>query len=276
MGSFERKASTWEGVLDSDLALHWQVPRVELYASVGSTSDVARQLAEEGAPAGTVVLADEQRAGRGRGARQWASPAGLGLWVSVIGRGHDSTDIGMLPLRIGLAIACALDPWSPEPIGLKWPNDLILRGRKLGGILCEAAWDGHRLQHVIVGFGLNLLQTADEFPEEIRESAISLRAALGRPVSRFEIAGRVIAAVRPLLSGGLPEPSPDLMEALSARDVLAHRRVEVTEPETGRLVLCGLAMGIDASGALLLDGGDCMHVVRTGTVRPLTGPETLT
>src|SRR3954468_708598 len=117
-----------------------KVPRVEVLETTTSTLDVAHRLAAEGAPAGTLILADEQTAGRGRDGKSWQSLPGAGLWLTLIERPEDSSGRGVLSLRIGLAAAEPLDRFAAEPIRLKWPNDLFVDGEKLAGILVEARW----------------------------------------------------------------------------------------------------------------------------------------
>ena len=119
--------------------------------------DVAHALAEQGAPAGTLVLADEQTAGRGRQGRRWHSPAGAGIWLGVILRPAVAAPGGVLPIRAGLALEAALRETAPGLAPrLKWPNDLLLGGAKAAGILCEARWQGDRLGWVVVGIGVNV------------------------------------------------------------------------------------------------------------------------
>ncbi len=266
--SLEVPAESWEGCGASDLASYWGLPAVRLYSAVGSTSDVARRLAQGGAPGGTLVIADEQRAGRGRGSRSWSSPAGVGLWCSFVLRDLTVDSIGLLPIRVALATAAALDPWAGAPIRVKWPNDLLIDGRKLGGILCEASWDGHRLEHMIVGIGLNLLQAPEDFPESIRPLATSLRASSGEPVSRFQVGGALVAALRPMLDSapGTDLDEGEIVAAFADRDALAGRRVEIHESETGRVLARGRASGIGDDGSLLVESGGEVTRARSGTV----------
>src|SRR5688572_27808146 len=114
------QAESWEGCTAAELATHWALPQVKLFQSVTSTNDVARRLAAGGAPSGTLVLADEQRAGRGRGSRSWASPAGLGFWGSIIIRGISADALGTLPLRVALAVARGLNSFAADGIRIKW------------------------------------------------------------------------------------------------------------------------------------------------------------
>jgi BirA family biotin operon repressor/biotin-[acetyl-CoA-carboxylase] ligase len=163
------------------------------YPVATSTNDLAARLADRGSPDGTVVIADEQTAGRGRGGHTWFSPAASGLYVSIIVRGTPSSADADWPrwltLAAGVAIAEGLHAASGLPVSIKWPNDLVMapagtvRGsRKLGGILAEARTDAGRLTHVVVGFGINVGRAA--FPPEISARATSLEDELGRDVDR--------------------------------------------------------------------------------------------
>ena len=268
-GMHELAAENWEGCSPADLAHYWRLPAVHLFTRVGSTNDVARRLAQSGVAAGTLVIAEEQVTGRGRGAHSWSSPPGVGLWCSLILRDVPSGAIGMLPIRVALAAAEALEPWTSDSIRVKWPNDLLLGGRKLAGILCEAFWDGHALEHIVVGFGLNVVQGREDFPEHLRGTATSLRMFTDGAVSRFAVASAVVAELRTLVFEPWPAPS-DVVAAFSRRDALLGHDVEVREPETERVLLRGIASGIDEEGALLVRRADgSMLTVRAGTVRSL-------
>src|SRR5580700_11076548 len=139
------------------LAVRLGVPLVVVYDEVDSTMDDAHRLAQDGAVAGTVVVASRQRAGRGRLGRPWASRTGSGVWVTVIERPRDPTILDILSVRLGLRVAEALDRFAAAPVRVKWPNDLYLAsGGKVGGILCEARWHGSDLAWVAIGLGVNL------------------------------------------------------------------------------------------------------------------------
>jgi BirA family biotin operon repressor/biotin-[acetyl-CoA-carboxylase] ligase len=152
----------WDGFDAAALAALTGAPRLELHERVTSTQDVVHALAARGEPAGTCVLAEEQTAGRGRAGRRWVSPPGRGLWLSVLLRPAAAIAGGVVALRAGLATAAALREAAPElATRLKWPNDVILDGRKAGGILCEARWSGEAVGWVAVGVGLNVLGPVD-------------------------------------------------------------------------------------------------------------------
>jgi BirA family transcriptional regulator, biotin operon repressor / biotin---[acetyl-CoA-carboxylase] ligase len=267
-------AERWEGRTGAELAALWALPEVRVHARVGSTSDVARALAERGAPAGTLVLADEQTAGRGRAGRGWSSLAGLGLWLSAVLRPAALPHPGALPLLLGLRIAQALDRWAaPAAVRIKWPNDLLLSGRKVAGLLCEGVWSGAAPAFVVAGIGVNVLHREADFPPELRGRATSLGLAAGCAVPRLEVATAVAASVRSLLGAEVSLSAADL-DRLRARDYLRGRAVAVCDPSTGAVLAEGLADGIAADGSLRVRGADgAVAAVQAGTVRLPTREE---
>lgn len=224
------------------------------YARVSSTQDLVHALGEQGAPSGSGVLATEQVGGRGSRGRSWASPPG-GLWLSVLVRPPSEAAAAVLSLRVGLAVAEVVEALLPGlAVRLKWPNDLMLADRKLGGILCEARWQGGALAWVAVGLGLNV---RNELPDEVRARAIALVevAPLATPehlaAGLREAIGRVGQADGPL--------TPDERARYVARDWLQGRRL------AGPVV--GTADGVAADGALLVqDAGGAVTTVRSGTI----------
>jgi BirA family biotin operon repressor/biotin-[acetyl-CoA-carboxylase] ligase len=143
---------TLDGVPAAELARRWGVPQCGLFRELGSTLDAVHEVAAQGAPAGTVVLAEAQTAGRGRDGRTWQSPAG-GVWLGVLLR-PARAELGVMSVRVGLAVADAVDTLLGRPeTRLKWPNDVLLGERKLAGILCEGRWQGATVQWLAVGVG---------------------------------------------------------------------------------------------------------------------------
>ena len=255
--------SSWEGATAEELATAWRVPAVLLYETVDSTNDVAREWAENGAADGSVVIAEAQSSGRGRVGRGWSSAPGLGLWMSVIHQPVVESDT--LPLRVAVAVADALDAQLPRPqVMIKWPNDLLIEGKKTGGILCEAAWAGQELISVVVGIGLNLLHSEHDFPEEVRDAATSLRLTAGESVSRFAVAGAILAGLQRAARSSL---QGQLHEQLTERDFLQGKSIDVLEPESGRRLVSGRARGISEEGALLVQSAGEVREVRSGTIR---------
>jgi BirA family biotin operon repressor/biotin-[acetyl-CoA-carboxylase] ligase len=210
-------------------------PRVH-HRLTDSTNQRAKELAGAGAPHGTVVTAAEQTAGRGRQGRTWVAPAGAAVLMSVVVRDLEAATL--LPLAAALAVCDAAESCAPVRCAIKWPNDVWIERRKLAGILVEgrpaAGW-------AVVGIGLNVSTAAEEFPDELRETATSLRAAGGHaPVEP------VLDALLPALDRRLRAAPADILAAWRERDALLGERIGWGEGH-------GVAAGIADSGSLLVD-----------------------
>jgi BirA family biotin operon repressor/biotin-[acetyl-CoA-carboxylase] ligase len=213
-----------------------------------STIDMARQWLKEGAPNGAVVIAGRQTAGRGRMGRTWASPAG-GLWLTVILRPRwDVAAAGLLGLAAGLAAAEAVEKETGAPIQLRWPNDLLLEGRKVGGVLVETELEGRVIAVALVSIGVNVNFRRSDLPEEVRQSAETLLEATGREQSLARLAARFLETLESGL-GTLTDDSQALQVLWRARDALRGRQVRV---EAAGKMLRGRAAGVDRQGRLLL------------------------
>jgi BirA family biotin operon repressor/biotin-[acetyl-CoA-carboxylase] ligase len=218
-----------------------------------STMDSLHQLAAAGAPAGTAVVADEQTAGRGSRGRVWRSPPG-GVWLSVLGR-PATADLELVSLRAGLAVAEALDRLTPPvELRLKWPNDLMLGDRKVGGLLCEARWQGAALCWVVIGLGLNVTNPP---PFQWAETATCL-ARVAPGLTPEDLVAPLVAALRGVDAAAGPL-TPAEQRRFAERDWLVGRELEA--PAAGR------AAGLAPDGALLVGRPDGTIVpVRAGTV----------
>ncbi|MGH7476150.1 MAG: biotin--[acetyl-CoA-carboxylase] ligase [Longimicrobiales bacterium] len=254
---------SWEGRDIDAWRAAWHVPALEIHRTLGSTNDRARALAADGAAGGTTILADVQTAGRGRHGRAWVAPGGRGLLLSMVLRPASSMPhevaYGALPLRVGLAVTRAVERVAGIGPRLKWPNDVLVDGRKLAGILCETAHAAGRV-FAIAGIGLNVDQTADELPAGVLATSFRL---LGWTVQRSSLAGALIAELLLLATSPLQPLDAAELAAFAARDALRGRTVRL-EPDgaTGR------AEGVDADGALRLRQPDGRLVRRHGgTVR---------
>jgi BirA family transcriptional regulator, biotin operon repressor / biotin---[acetyl-CoA-carboxylase] ligase len=218
------------------------------FRRTGSTNTVARELAGAGAPHGTVVTADEQTAGRGRQGRTWTAPAGSALLYSAVLRPIEERH-AVLPLAVAVAVCETAEVLRPGiECQVKWPNDVHLEGRKLAGILIEARpQDGW----AVLGVGLNLTIGADEFPEELRDRAISLfgsaSAVPNAPHRRKRNSAATAAAE--MLSGRLDfwldADAEAVLGAWRARDALRGREVSWDKGS-------GVADGVDERGFLLV------------------------
>lgn len=237
----------FDGATHEELERELELARVELFETITSTLDVAHRLAADGAPAGTLIIANEQTAGRGRGGKSWASAPGAGLWLTLIERPDDTSGLDVLSLRVGLAAARALDRFAAEPIRVKWPNDLYIEYGKLAGILVEARWRESSLEWVAIGLGINVLA-----PEGVPGSAW-----LDPGTNRIDVLNELIPVVREAITRGGPLSKAE-MEEFDARD-LARGRKCVT-PAIGRVA------GITANGELLVTLADSVASFRSGSL----------
>jgi BirA family transcriptional regulator, biotin operon repressor / biotin---[acetyl-CoA-carboxylase] ligase len=227
--------------------------RVLQYERVDSTMDLIHALAESGAEAGTLVVAVEQLRGRGSRGRTWHSPPG-GLWLSALFRPPAAAGLEVLSVRVGLAVAGALDGCARTAVGLKWPNDLMIDGRKLGGVLCEARWQGGTLGWVAVGVGLNV---RNSISPELRTRAVSLVEL--EPDVRLEAVLEPVAAALTALELHPERLTPAELKHFAARSWLEGR--EIRQP------LSGIVTGLDNDGALRVRTAEGSQVsLRHGSV----------
>jgi BirA family biotin operon repressor/biotin-[acetyl-CoA-carboxylase] ligase len=243
----EDDAPRLDGATAAELRDALDLPRVELLESTSSTMDVAHRLAGSGAPAGTLVIANEQTAGRGRGGKTWQSSPGAGLWLTLIERPGDTSGLDVLSIRAGIAAAESLDRFAPEPIRLKWPNDLYLDQGKLAGILVEARWREQAVEWIAIGLGINVRR-----PENI-ESAAGLEPG----TARVDVLGELIPALRSAAAATGPLDAGEL-EEFNARDLA--RGKACTQPALGRVA------GISPTGELLVALADTVAPFRSGSL----------
>jgi BirA family biotin operon repressor/biotin-[acetyl-CoA-carboxylase] ligase len=238
--------ATYDGATGEALARALSLPRVVVFHEVASTMDVANELAGQGAAAGTLVIADAQGAGRGRAGRRWESRAGDGIWMTLIERVNDPSALDVLSLRIGIRAARALDRFSASPVRLKWPNDMFLGAGKLGGILVESRWRGTLPEWTAIGIGINV--RAVNFPGG---------AALGASVSRVEVLGELVPALRAAATarGHL---TPGELHEFATRDMGVGRRCREPIP--------GLVAGIRNDGAVLVESTTGTKALRDGSL----------
>jgi len=166
--------------------IHYQV-------TCASTQPIAHQMAQAGAPDGSVVLCEEQTSGKGRLARAWSSAQGKGIWMSVIVRPDiPPTKAPQFTLVAAVAVTRAIEEVAGVRAEIKWPNDLLINGKKCTGILTELQTDIDRVQAIILGIGVNVNQQQADFPEEIQSLATSIRMVNGQPVDRAKLVARIL------------------------------------------------------------------------------------
>jgi BirA family biotin operon repressor/biotin-[acetyl-CoA-carboxylase] ligase len=238
---------------------------LEAHEELGSTSDRAKQLADEGAEHGTVVIAETQTAGRGRRGRSWASPARRNLYFSVVLR-PDLPPARAPELTLVASIAiCEVLRQAGVEAGIKWPNDLLASGRKIAGILTELAAEMERVHWVVLGVGVNVNARREDFPEELRGEATSVLLERGQAAPRALFAAACLTSLEEWIDRHAEAGFGAVREAWRERTVTLGREVVVRAD--GREI-AGTAEDNDESGALLVRS-------RAGLERILVGDVTL-
>jgi BirA family biotin operon repressor/biotin-[acetyl-CoA-carboxylase] ligase len=240
-------SAQFDGLDAAIIARQLALPAVHVFESIGSTMDEAHRLAGEGAPGGTLVIAGEQTAGRGRGGKRWSSAPGLGLWFTLIERPNSPAGLDVLSLRLGLRAAPVLDAFADGSVTIKWPNDLYVGDLKLAGILVEARWRDARPDWVAIGVGVNVVPPA-EMPY-----ATGLRSNS----SRLDVLAALVPAVRLAAASRGPLTRRELAD-YAERDYARGRKLR--EPSTG------VAIGITDDGALIIQGAQGVSHFRGGSL----------
>jgi BirA family biotin operon repressor/biotin-[acetyl-CoA-carboxylase] ligase len=226
-----------------------KIVRVE---SCPSTNDLAKDLALSGETEGTVVISEEQTQGKGTKGRSWFSARRKGLYLSVI-LTPPSPEISLLPLVAGLAVSDAIFSSVGIRIGLKWPNDLVWEGKKLGGLLCESGYLGNRVNYVILGLGLNVSHGKDDFPEEIRQQAVSLKLITKEEPDEKALLENLWQALNHWYGQFLQGKKEGIISAFQERSALPLGS-EVTLTLDGEEI-SGIYKGINSQGGLVLERG---------------------
>ncbi|MEN8189951.1 MAG: biotin--[acetyl-CoA-carboxylase] ligase [Thermodesulfobacteriota bacterium] len=218
-----------------------------------STNELAMQLALEGAPHGHGVVADRQTRGRGRNKRPWYSDSDNGLWTSIILRPRfPISEFSRISLAAGVAVAEAIEQLIAQSVQLKWPNDIFLANKKCGGILAETSslTDGSE-PFVIVGIGINLCITSDQFPEEIRETATSLYAETSIEVDKLNLYGLIQANLLSLVDLMAHNGFGEILTRWRRRDLLLGKRMNWVTADRQRVK--GRGLGVDDSGCYIVE-----------------------
>lgn len=242
--------------------------RIEAFAQLDSTNLRAAVLADDGAAEGTVIVAEEQSAGKGRLGRRWSSPAGVNLYLSIILRPPIvPQEAVMLTFLSSLAVARTIESESGLRPTVKWPNDVLLNGGKIAGLLNEMNAETERINHVILGIGVNLNMQRDQFPPDLRYPATSLALELGRPVDRVTFCRALLCEIDRLYRDYLQSGGEAVRDGWLMYFHLAGQTVEVTLPDR---TVRGVVQGLDSDGALLLQHADGHRErILAGDVRPL-------
>lgn len=246
-----REVKRWAGHPAEELRERWRREHVHLYGKIDSTMAVARDLAEEDASDGTIVLAREQTEGRGRHGRTWYSPADAGVYLSMVFRPAGPAVLPVVSVLAGLGVARELDRrFAGLAPGLKWPNDLMADDRKLGGVLGETVATEAGPRHLIVGVGLNLEDVRDALPAELRPGTTWIREHEPE-ADPLEVADAVVAGLEARVRGAQASLDAPTLDLLDRYDWLKGRRVRVRQSEEEEEGLPGVCVGIAPDGALL-------------------------
>ena len=224
------------------------------FESVSSTNTVAMEMAAQGCAEGTIVIAETQTTGKGRLGRSWISPAGKNLYMSIVLRPAMSPrDATALTLLSAVACASAIRHSSSVAVTIKWPNDIIVGDRKLGGILTEIKADLDRITHAVVGIGINVNLALADMPDEIAVIATSIINQTGEPTSRTELAGEVIREFDKWYGLLKTKGKQVIIDEWLAMSSTIGKQVLVS---AGKVHLKGSAEGIDDEGLLILKLAD--------------------
>jgi BirA family transcriptional regulator, biotin operon repressor / biotin---[acetyl-CoA-carboxylase] ligase len=239
---------------------------------IGSTNTAAMTAAAEGAPEGSVFLAEEQTAGRGRGAHSWQSARSAGIYCSAILRpALPPSEVLVLALAAGLAVHSAIEQLHPQVnLDLKWPNDVLIAGKKVCGILVEMNAEATRVRHLVIGIGINVNQTA--FPEELEGAATSLRLATGNAWSRVELTAALLKSLDREYGSLLSQPDvrKSILQRFAERSSWVRgKQVRVQENAftADETTIEGTTEGLDERGFLLLRTSRGVQTILSGTVR---------
>lgn len=239
--------------------------KIHHYYRVGSTSDLALAAAENGAPEGTVFVAEQQTRARGRGSNRWHSAQSAGLYCSLILRPRlPPSDVLILSLAFGLAVQAAIREVDGRALpDLKWPNDLLIGGKKVCGILTEMSAEATSVRHIVVGIGINVNHT--HFPADLADRAISLRLATGERWSRLELGAALLKS--------LDQEYRNLTANPSARREILERFERGSSSVRGKRVsieggegFSGTTEGLEERGFLQVRTGDGLRVVYSGSM----------
>lgn len=234
--------------------------QIQVYDTVQSTQIVARDAAENGAPEGTLIIAEQQSNGRGRMGRGWVSPKGKGVWMSMVLR--PSVPIHFAPqltLLTAVALCRSLTRLTGLSIGIKWPNDLLIEGKKISGILLESAAEDERLRYVIAGVGISVNLEHSDYADGLQDKATSLRICTGGPLSRNEVIVQFMQEWEQLYDLYQEQGFGPIITLWEALSISLGKPSNLVTPQG---TITGVPVGLDVTGAIKiqLDDGSIIPV----------------
>lgn len=238
--------------------------KIYCYDEIGSTNNEAKRLALDGCPDGTLVIAEEQHGGRGRLSRSFLSPKGKGLWFTIVLRPDITpTEASKCTLLAALAAAKAIRRSTGIDCGIKWPNDILVGGKKLVGILTEMNADMDGVKYIVCGIGINVNIRADEFPEDIRSIATSIETESGAPFDRAALLGAVCEEIERAYEQMLREGFAPILAEWKKYSVTLGQAVRVIAPDE---TYEGRAVDLDEDGSLIVETIAGIKTVLAGDV----------
>lgn len=252
-----------EAELESLKNTQWAGCEIYCFDSIDSTNTKAKELAEAGHSSGTLVVADQQTLGRGRRGRSWESPAGTGIFMTLMLKPDiNPNNASMLTLVAAMATARAITEVTGEAAQIKWPNDIVMNGKKVVGILTEMSAQFDYINHIVVGIGINVHN--EEFPEEIAKTASSLLLECGHRIHRASLIEAFLEEFERLYAVYLEtEDMSGLQKEYDSLLVNRGRQVRVLDPKEP---FEGKAMGITKKGELIVDTWESRKLVSSGEV----------
>lgn len=249
--------------LESIRKTHWAGCEIFYFPSIDSTNTKANQLAEEGYPTGTLVVAERQESGKGRRGRNWASPEGNGIFMTLILKPEiNPNNASMLTLVAALAVSKAITKCTGRPAGIKWPNDIVMNGKKVCGILTEMSAQFDYVNHIVIGIGINVHN--ESFPEELSHMATSLYLELKEHFNRAALIEEILEQFEDYYAVYLKtEDLSGLVKEYDISLVNRNQQVKVLDPKEP---FEGKAMGITPRGELIVDTWESRKLVYAGEV----------
>ncbi len=230
--------------------------KIHYFPSLESTNETLKKIAEEGAPEGTIVLAEEQTRGKGRLGRSWSSPRGKGIWLSVLLKpAVFPQEAPVFTLIAAVTITRALNgTYAHMNAGIKWPNDILIREKKVCGILTELKAETDRLHYLVIGIGLNANQASEDFPPELESTATSLYLESSEKADRLALTASVINELDHLYTTYRSQGTGPIIQEWKNSSMTLGRRVSVSQPAGS--FFTGKAIDIREDGALVVQGAD--------------------
>lgn len=237
------------------------------YRQIDSTNKHARTLAEEGYPEGTMVIAEEQTAGKGRRGREWYSPFNRGIYMSIILRPNlPLRQIPRLSLLTAVALAEVLEETGLRP-GIKWPNDILVNGKKIAGILAEIITDMDGVEFIVLGIGININNSSDDFPDDLRTPPTSIMSELGMPGSRVELLQKLLLSLEQHYELLQTDHFTFILEKARRLSTVLGKKVQFDDSGVN---IAGMALDLDENGFLLVqDEKGKVHTVISGEINSL-------